>query len=89
MVDFVTDKEVVETFSDQFAPYEGYRGLDFSAPTPFRGTLFRLPLRTSDQAQTSTLSKRSLSSGEAIALLGALRDEASAMILFLKSIENM
>ena len=53
------------------------------------GTLFRLPLRTSQQAESSLLSKRALSVDEARNLLEALRLEASAMLLFLKNIESI
>ena len=53
------------------------------------GTLFRLPLRTAAQAESSLLSKRALSTQEAEILLEALRQEASQMLLFLKNIENI
>lgn len=53
------------------------------------GTLFRLPLRTAAQAESSLLSKRALSTQEAEILLEALRQEASQMLLFLKNIESI
>ena len=53
------------------------------------GTLFRLPLRTPLQAESSLLSKRALSAIEAENLLDSLRGEASAMLLFLKNIESI
>ena len=55
----------------------------------YLGTLFRLPLRTSAQAEHSLLSKRALSISEARNLLEALRQEASAMLLFLKNVESI
>ena len=74
---------MVEAFKDQFAPYAGYAGIaDWSRPFP--GTLFRLPLRTPAQAESSLLSRRALALPEALALLQALQGEASAMLLFLK-----
>lgn len=87
MVDWITDPTVTEKFRDQFVPYEGHVGLNFKKP--FEGTLFRLPLRTVTQAETSMLSKRALSVDNALELLEHMRIEASAMLLFLKSVENI
>jgi hypothetical protein len=53
------------------------------------GTLFRLPLRTPLQAESSLLSKRALTAAEAEKLLDSLRGEASAMLLFLKNVESI
>jgi sacsin len=89
MVDWITDSSVLEKFRDQFIPYEGHSGLNFDNQKPFDGTLFRLPLRTTKQAETSMLSKRALSVDDALELLEHLRIEASAMLLFLKSVENI
>ena len=87
MVDWIGDTSVLDKFRDQFLPYEGHAGLNFKKP--FDGTLFRLPLRTTKQAETSMLSKRALSVDDALELLEHLRIEASAMLLFLKSVENI
>lgn len=86
MVDFVSHRSIVSDLSDQFHPYESY-GLTWASP--FNGTLFRLPLRTSSQASTSLLSKRVISADDAEALLHSLQNEASAMLLFLKNIERI
>ena len=86
MIDFLANPEVVQQYSDQFAPYEVY-GVDWTKS--FDGTLFRLPLRTSEQAETSQLSRRALSAEEIKDLLLALQLEASAMLLFLKNIERI
>jgi hypothetical protein len=51
--------------------------------------LFRLPLRTPLQAESSLLSKRALTAAEAEKLLESLKGEASAMLLFLKNIESI
>jgi sacsin len=56
IVNFLENSSVVSSFRDQFAPYEGYGRLDWSRP--FDGTLFRLPLRTAQQAESSLLSRR-------------------------------
>jgi hypothetical protein len=86
MVNFVANPEIVSNLSDQFTPYEAY-GVNWSRP--YNGTLFRLPLRTTSQANTSLLSKRTISPDDAEALLLSLQKEASAMLLFLKSVERI
>eukprot|EP01038_Epipyxis_sp_PR26KG_P006758 gene6758-9260_t len=86
MVDWISNPKLLTDFRDQFSPYE-YKGLNWMEP--FSGTIFRLPLRTYDQAETSMLSKRALSLIDAEELLHALQLEASAMLLFLKSIEKI
>lgn len=83
MVDFISAPSVVEQFRDQFAPY----GIDWKKP--FNGTLFRLPLRTPNQASTSRLSARSLTDDESRDLLVALRKEANSLLLFLKYVETI
>jgi len=87
MVGFLDDPEIVKTYRDQFAPYEGFEGLEYSKE--FNGTLFRLPLRSTAQAESSLLSKRSLSRDDALEILGTLKTEATAMLLFLKCVERI
>lgn len=88
IVDFVSNPSLLREFHDQFITYAGHGGLDFSQGS-YRGTLFRLPLRTPEQAAVSRLSRRSLTSAEALEILKSLQTEASAMLLFLKSVENI
>lgn len=83
MVDWIATPNIITQMPDQFKPYE-VEGLNWAKP--FKGTLFRLPLRTAAQAKTSLLSKRALSVEDAAKLLKALQVEASAMLLFLKSV---
>lgn len=87
IVDFTTKNFNFEKFRDQFAPYEV--GRNHSWEKPLDGTIFRLPLRTKEQADSSLLSKRHLSFDEAKALLEALKQEAASMLLFLKHIERI
>jgi sacsin len=84
MINFMENQGLLNEMHDQFQPYETY-GVDWAKP--FAGTLFRLPLRTEDQAESSTLSKRHLDEEELSGIMAALEEEASAMLLFLKSIE--
>ena len=73
---------------DQFSPYH-FDGTEIDWTKPFAGTLFRLPIRTAEQAETSSLSKRALTVEEGLALLDSLEQEASAMLLFLNNVESM
>lgn len=86
MVDFLASPEVVVRFSDQFKPFEAY---GVSWKKSYAGTLFRLPLRTPEQAASSLLSRRALSPQEVEDLLQSLQLEASAMLLFLKNVESI
>lgn len=86
MIDYLSNPEVISKYSDQFTPFEAYK---LNWKQAYDGTLFRLPLRTSDQAHTSLLSKRALSPEEVEDLLFSLQLEASAMLLFLKNIETI
>lgn len=86
MIDYLANPEVIDKFSDQFSPYEAYK---LNWKKAYDGTLFRLPLRTPEQASSSLLSKRALSPEEVEDLLFSLQLEASAMLLFLKNIETI
>ncbi len=86
IIDFVKNPEILAQFGDQFSPYF-YNNNNFKKP--FQGTLFRLPLRTAIQAETSLLSKRALSADNAKELFNSLQLEASAMLLFLKNVEKI
>jgi sacsin len=86
MVDFLQDPSIITSLADQFAPYEAH-GLTWGKE--FNGTLFRLPLRTEDQAEESRLSKRSLSPLECEQLLRMFAEDASSMLVFLKSVESI
>lgn len=86
MVNFLDNSPVLAEFKDQFLPYSGY-GIRWKES--FNGTLFRLPLRTSQQATKSLLSKRSMSNEEVMHLLNSLLQESSSMLLFLKNLERI
>lgn len=87
-MDWVTNPSLLTEFQDQFEPYRGHGGLHFTGQ-PFEGTIFRLPLRTPLQAESSMLSKRSLPDSDSRGLMLAMQREASAMLLFLKNIETI
>lgn len=89
IVNWVRDKELLTTFHDQFIPYKDHGGIKFQEAAPYQGTVFRLPLRTMEQAATSMLSKRSMSLPEATSLLQQLQQESSSLLLFLKNVESI
>lgn len=83
LVDWISNRKIMADFKDQFSPY-ALPGMDWSKPFP--GTLFRLPLRTDSQALSSFLSKRSVGPSEMMDVLQALSNEASSMLLFLRTV---
>ncbi|RYH20807.1 hypothetical protein EON65_22410 [archaeon] len=83
LVDWIANRKLLANFKDQFSPY-ALPGMDWSKP--YAGTLFRLPLRTDDQAASSFLSKRSVNPQEMLAVLQTLASEASSMLLFLRTV---
>jgi hypothetical protein len=89
IVDWIANPGITTQYTDQFAPYNSFEGFDVARREAFQGTLFRLPLRTQDQAASSLLSKRALSIEETLALLQSLQQEASSLLLFLKNIQEI
>lgn len=86
IVDWLTNKTMLETFADQFSPYS-IPEVNWSVP--FNGTLFRLPLRTEQQSATSMLSKRWVTSDQVFEVLQSLVGEASTVLLFLRNVEKI
>lgn len=89
IVNFVDNHEIKVKFEDQFAPYDGFEGFFVKSNQEFNGTLFRLPIRTKDQAELSMLSKRSITTNEILSLFNVLESEAASMLLFLKSLQEI
>ena len=52
---FVKDNQGVNKFPDQLKTFSVLEDIDFTRP--YEGTIFRFPLRTKDQANTSAISK--------------------------------
>lgn len=83
-IDFIAQKQLISVFSDQFGVFKAF-GCDPLACKPFPATLFRFPLRTTDQAATSRLSS-SVPNMEQLAQ--AFETEAPSCLLFLKNVET-
>lgn len=86
IVNWVDNKAIFNAYSDQFAPYT-MPGMNWTKP--FQGTLFRLPLRTPEQAQSSFLSKRAISDVDVSGIIHNLIMEATTMLLFLRNVEKI
>jgi hypothetical protein len=71
------------------APFSGAFGADLSRAAPYEGTLFRLPLRTAEQAAESSISRQVYDPRKVAAMLEALRAEAHLVLLFLKSVRRI
>jgi sacsin len=86
LFDFSRHRDAFEAFPDQWAPFRAF-GCDCT--NPFPGTLFRLPLRTLEQATTSRISQRSHTPLELRSLLLDFAAESGDLLLFLKHVESI
>ncbi|GES91935.1 sacsin isoform X1 [Rhizophagus clarus] len=81
-IDFI-DKEFKKSFPGQCYPYEAL-GCDFSEE--FKGTLFRLPLRTLNLAGKSEITNRVIEINEILRVFNSV--EGNKEMLFLRNIES-
>lgn len=86
IVNWVDNRAIFNAYADQFVPYST-PGMNWSKP--FQGTLFRLPLRTAEQAQSSYLSKRAITDHDVADIIQNLIMEATTMLLFLRNVEKI
>ncbi|KAG0367965.1 hypothetical protein BGX24_003020, partial [Mortierella sp. AD032] len=84
---FLKGNQGVMKFSDQLKAFSVLEDIDFTKS--YNGTIFRLPLRTPDQAKASLLSKYSHTPQEVLQMLMELKDEALKAILFLKHVQKI
>jgi len=77
---------VQQHFVDQISPYAAF-GSDLRSE--FQGTLFRLPLRTPQQAASSRLSAKIHTAADLLSLLGEFLGEAQQSLLFLKNVAHI
>lgn len=81
-IDFVTTS-AISAYRDQFSPYCAF-GCDMTSS--FDGTLFRFPLRNSEQASGSKLSRQAYLEGDILSMFRQLYEEGVFTLLFLKSV---
>lgn len=73
----------ISLYEDQFLPYCAF-GCDMKSP--FHGTLFRFPLRNTEQAAKSQLSKQVYLEDDLSSMFGQLYEEGILSLLFLKCV---
>jgi sacsin len=84
MIDFVKHSTLLDKHRNQFLPYVAFGS---NMRDNFNGTIFRLPLRTPAQAESSRISSVSHSSESIHNLLSDFQQEASSTLIFLKVIK--
>lgn len=84
-IEFVTSS-AISMYLDQFFPYCAF-GCDMRRA--FHGTLFRFPLRKTDQAAISKLSRQAYSEDDIYAMFDHLYAEGVLTLLFLKSVQSV
>ncbi|CAG8727340.1 16147_t:CDS:2, partial [Funneliformis caledonium] len=83
------EKEFKRSFSDQCRPYKALEGLDFidhcDFTEAFKGSLFRLPLRTRESVGKSDISSQLVETSDILQVLGKI--QGNKEMLFLRNIE--
>ncbi|CAI5714235.1 unnamed protein product [Hyaloperonospora brassicae] len=83
MIDYIAHPELVNNFPDQVSPFRCF-GCNFAEP--FVGTIFRLSLRTKEQAQRSRLSNRAQTPAQTAEMLEEFADTLPIVLLFLRNV---
>ena len=85
------NRKLLRLHKDQFKPFEGLFGCNLSElpDTGFDGTMFRLPLRTSEQADCSTISSVSYNRDEVKKLFAMFVENAGNMLLFTQNVTRL
>ena len=79
-------------FPDQFKPFKGVFGLNFSGgnePFNYDGTLFRLPLRSKEAAQKSQICKESYDGEKLINLMQKMWESSQNLLVFTKKVKKV
>ena len=78
--------KMLKRLHDQFKPFDGVLGCDFSQKSPFfDGTLFRFPLRTT----ASEIKKECYTRDEMVRLIDKFKASIGDMLLFTQTIESI
>ena len=88
-IDLNKDVKRLRKFTNQFKPFNGIFGCDLhldKEDNSFDGTLFRFPLRTSEQAETSEIKKLAYDDQQMRELLLMLVDGAKTLLLFTQNV---
>ena len=88
-IDLNKDVTKLRKFNNQFKPFNGIFGCDLhleKEDNSFNGTLFRFPLRTSEQAERSEIKKLSYDDREMRDLLQMLIHRSNSLLLFTQNV---
>ena len=85
------NRNLLATMPDQFQPFQDVFGctLRAEAETPYNGTLFRFPLRTSQQAVNNKLKSDSYSETKRRNFLKMLLERAGNLLMFTQSVKEV
>ncbi|KAG9061036.1 hypothetical protein KI688_007665 [Linnemannia hyalina] len=84
---FLNPSQGLHEYPDQLKAFSVLEDIDFSKP--YKGTIFRFPLRTLEQTKTSSLTKYSRTLEEVQEMLNELKGEALKALLFLKHVQKI
>ena len=88
-IDLNKDVKNLQTFRNQFKPFNGVFGCDLSLDkedNSYDGTLFRFPLRTREQAAVSEIRGKCYDDHEMRELLEMFLDKANTVLLFTQNV---
>ena len=88
-IDLNKDVRKLQTFRNQFKPFNGVFGCDLSLAKDdysYNGTLFRFPLRTREQAAVSKISDKCYDDHEMRKLLEMFIEKANTVLLFTQNV---
>ena len=84
------NKRLMKKMHNQFKPFQNVLGCDrFQKDPYFNGTLFRLPLRTKQQAAVSEIKSSSYSREEMMKLLKQFVEACGNMLLFTQNVREL
>ncbi|XP_041473876.1 sacsin-like [Lytechinus variegatus] len=88
----LSNSKAFRRFPDQFKPFHGVFGIDFSGknePFNYSGTLFRLPLRSQEAAQKSQICKESYNGAKLINLMKKMWESSHNLLVFTKNVKRV
>ncbi|KAK3750028.1 hypothetical protein QZH41_008668 [Actinostola sp. cb2023] len=86
------NSKALNAYEDQFLPYHNIFGCETKNLVEdfyYDGTLFRFPLRTKEQAETSEISDMHYDTDAFTYLVNAFRENASDLLLFVNNVKNI
>lgn len=83
--------KIVKKFRKQFKPYDRIFQCDFTQEDEYEGTLFRLPLRTANQASADPngISTKQYNREEVISVVKKFMDSAGNLLLFTQNVKKI